>query len=282
MGGSIAGWSSPETHLVHCQEIASSNLAPATRLSPRRQNISPSSRPATARDVFVKKQSECLRNGGKRMGKKNLTTLDQRIDTGSITVSLRRGKELAKRLNKMEDKGKTAIKRTTSDIKNRVPGWVSKGVRQYYGVDRDAIDEAAQKPGRGKLRINVTGVAVDGISIEYRGRVLTPLHFKMRPTERPARKKYVVKATILKGQRTSLGAGTFLGRGGKKNEDGSKSQSSPVLPWQRKSDGKYPIKVVRTVSVPQMIDGRARGAVEEQINNGVEKRFNHHIHQTMK
>ena len=85
-------------------------------------------------------------------------------------------------------------------------------------------------------------------------------------------KPYTVKATIIKGQRTALGAGSFIASG----------NGGSVLPFQRTAEGRKPIEAVRTLSVPQMIDGRAREGIQEAISTGLEKRFAHHIEQAMR
>ncbi len=55
-----------------------------------------------------------------------------------------------------------------------------------------------------------------------------------------------------------------------------------ILPYQRTGEGRSPIEAVRTLSVPQMIDGRARETIEQTINEKLGERFNHHIEQAMK
>lgn len=202
-----------------------------------------------------------------------------------------------KRLHKLENGGEQAIKRTVSDFTSRAPAWVSKGIREHYGVDAGAIKDAAKRPSRGKTSIKVAGIAVDGASLEYKGRTLTPLHFKMSPKQRPAAqlskpiripgggigsgspvamvrppKPYRVKATIIKGQRASLPPGTFIAEG----------QGSNSLPFQRTGEGRGPIEAVRTLSVPQMIDNRARPTIEDTISTKLGERFEHHIKRAMK
>lgn len=211
---------------------------------------------------------------------------------GTIKISVRHGKALAKRLAKLEDGGEKAIKRTTSDFVSRAPGWVSKGIRQHYGVDTKAIKEAAQKPRRGKYTIKVAGVAIDGATLQYSGRLLTPTHFNMTPRIRPTAlaktynripgkntpfamvrpsKKYTIKATIIKGQRSALPSDAFLGKA-----------KNVTLPFQRDGEQRKPLSVIHTLSVPQMIDGRAHETINKQISDGLGKRFEHHIQQAMK
>ncbi len=54
------------------------------------------------------------------------------------------------------------------------------------------------------------------------------------------------------------------------------------LPFQRTGEGRTPIEAVRTLSVPQMIDGRARETIEQTINTKLGERFNHHIERAMR
>ena len=222
-----------------------------------------------------------------------------RRTSGSITITMKNGKKLAKKLEKLKDGGETAIKRTVSDFTARAPAWVSKGIRQHYGVDTAAIKEAGPKTKRGATSTRVSGISVDGAALEYKGRTLTPIHFKMSPKSRPSGqqakqlripgqkiatakgspvamvrppKKYTVKATILKGGRASMKQGTFITAG-----NGGSS-----LPFQRTGEGRTPIEAVRTLSVPQMISGKAKETIEETIGSNLEKRFEHHIQQAMK
>ena len=217
--------------------------------------------------------------------------------SGGFSVAAAGGADIVKRLRKLENGGKEAIQRTVSDFASRAPAWVSKGIREHYGVDTEAIKEAQGRPSRGKTSVKVAGVTVDGASLTYKGRTLTPTHFKMSPKQIPearqnkyiripgggigngspvammqAPKKYKVKAQIIKGKRSTLPAGTFIaaGRGGS------------VLPFQRTSEGRGPIDAVRTLSVPQMIDGRAKETIEQMISEGLSKRFEHHISRAMK
>lgn len=222
-----------------------------------------------------------------------------RRTSGAFSVTMRDGAKLAKKLEKLKDGGETAIKRTVSDFTARAPAWVSKGIRQHYGVDTAAIKEAGPRSKRGATSIRVSGVSVDGATLEYKGRTLTPIHFKMSPKSRPTAqqakqlrvpgqaiatakgspvamvkppKPYTVKATIIKGQRAAMSSDTFLTAG----------NGGVVLPYQKSGDERKPIEAVRTLSVPQMIDGRARETIEQMIDTKLGERFNHHIEQAMR
>ena len=69
--------------------------------------------------------------------------------SGAFSVTMKDGAKLAKKLQKLEDGGETAIKRTVSDFTSRAPAWVSKGIRQHYGVNTAAINEAGPKKNGG-------------------------------------------------------------------------------------------------------------------------------------
>lgn len=217
--------------------------------------------------------------------------------SGAFSVSLKDGAQLAKKLKKLESGGEVAIKRTVSDFASRAPAWVSKGIREHYGVDTAAINEAGPEKKRGASSIEVAGQTVDSVSLVYKGRTLTPTHFKMSPKSMPTTrakkplrvpgqaikgagdvamirppKKYSVKATIIKGQRVSLPQGTFIAPG----------NGGATLPFQRVGEGRMPIEAVRTVSVPQMIEGRARETIQGAIEEKLGARFQNHIRQAMK
>ena len=89
-------------------------------------------------------------------------TGQSRRTNGAFSVTMKDGAKLAKKLEKLKDGGETAIKRTVSDFTARAPAWVSKGIRQHYGVDTAAIKEAGPKTKRGPPRQECPGSALTG------------------------------------------------------------------------------------------------------------------------
>ena len=67
----------------------------------------------------------------------------------AFNITMKDGKKLQKKLQKLENGGETAIKRTVSDFASRAPAWVSKGIRRHYGVDTAGIKEAGPRVVRG-------------------------------------------------------------------------------------------------------------------------------------
>lgn len=219
-----------------------------------------------------------------------------RHTSGAFTVTMKDGAKLAKRIAKLENGGKIVIKRTISDFSSRAPAQVVKGIQQHYGVNTTAIRQAGPKKIRGATHINVAGVSVDGATLEYKGRTLTPTHFNMSPQKRPKRRAreklliprqalrnptavaavrppypYQITAQIIKGQNAALPSGSFIGAG-----------KAPAIPFQRTGSGRMPLEAIHTLSVPQMIDGRAKETIEAMISKELEKRLENHIKQAMK
>ena len=226
-----------------------------------------------------------------------------------IKVSMRKS-DVVRKLKKLRAGGETVVKRTVSDFASRGPGWVSQGIRKHYEVDKGAIADA-QRTKRGGVSYKVKGIEVDGATLIYKGRTLTPIHFKMSeakinpeglgnkalriPGQRVnfngaaggpvgtvrAPKPYKITATIIKGQKTTFQAGTFFASSSKKNAD------APILPFQRTGEGRSPVHAVRTLSVAQMVDNpdhdaRARETIDALINEKLQKRFENHMKQVMK
>lgn len=187
-----------------------------------------------------------------------------------VTVNI---DQVVKGLNKDKEQAKKALKRTVSDMRSRGPGWVSKAVREEYNIKAGDV-KAAMHTEKGK-GLSFGGEVIDDVALVYKGRVLTPTHFGMRPTSRPAKKSYKVTAEITKGQRKVLSSKAFLagtGSGGKQ------------IPFERKGASKYPIKAIKTLSIPQMVQdgsGNLKPGVEKAVNENLEKRFKHHIDQVM-
>ena len=222
----------------------------------------------------------------------------------SLDISIKGNDDIVRRWKKLKTGGEKALERTASDFANRAPGWISKAIRQSYGVDMDAIKDAAGKPKRGKISA-ADGIAVDGCTITYKGRTLTPVHFKMSPTAPPIEKqknflripgqaigegspvamrrppkRFKVRATIIKGHRVTFKGNVFLAHAGKSEDDNGNNKTT-IIPWQRTGDGRT-ARPIHTLSVPQMIDGRARYQIEKTIEENVAKRFENQVNQILK
>ena len=167
-------------------------------------------------------------------------------------------------LDKTEKGAEKVVKRTVGDMKSRAPGWVSKAVREEYSIAAKDVKAALSTESNGKM--SIAGTEVDSVALVYKGRVLTPTHFKMKPASRPASgKPYQVTAEVKKGQRKTLSSQAFLSHTG--------GADSKEIPFQRRGASRLPIDAIKTLSVPQMIESKEgiKPKIEKAIEEGLKK-----------
>lgn len=176
---------------------------------------------------------------------------------------------VVKGLEKKKEMSKKVLQRTVGDMRTRGPGWVSKAVREEYAISAGDVKSACH-PEKGGA-ISFGGTVVDDVALVYKGRLLTPTHFKMKPTARPATRSYKVSAEIKKGHRKVLSSKAFLAH--------SSSGGGKSIPFQRTGTSRLPIEAIKTLSVPQMVvdgNGKMKPKVDKAINENLKKRFEHY------
>lgn len=203
--------------------------------------------------------------------------------------------DTAAELNKIYKKApQTVLNRTLSDVRTRVPGWVGAEVAAQYGIKKKEV-------GDGKTStLKIKGQKLPDVSLVYTGRVLTPTHFNMTPSAPKPGGGYTLKASIIKGRRTTLGKvkkltkkqraalGKNFRREGTRSSDHSpimlmhtgntKEGGTNYIPFQRKSARRKDVKVVKTLSVPQMIDSeKVNPNIQKAIDEKLGKRLEHHL-----
>lgn len=207
---------------------------------------------------------------------------------GNVAISVKMQDAVAlAELKQLEKLSSQALERTMKDIKSRGPSWIAKGVSREYNMSSAQV--------KANVKLSVTGNGIGDLSFNYKGRMLTPTHFKMAPTA-PKDGAYTIKATIKRGQRVTIGKvkkltkkqrqniGRNFTRQGKRNSPQSPpmlvSAKAGHLPFQRtKQPGNFDT-AIKTLSVPQMIQdgsGKTKDKVSKELNEGIEKRFSHHI-----
>ena len=195
-------------------------------------------------------------------------------------------------MKKLDDKKKApqkVMKALASDARKRVPGWVATEITNVYGVKKSEI--TGKKIGG----VKVQGTDVKNMKVIYTGRLLTHTHFSMSPKVPKEGGGYTLKATVLKGQRKTLGnvkkltkaqraalAKNFTGSGSKSSNKSPimlmRANGGQYLPFQRKSANRKDIDVVKTISLPQMVSSeRTKDNIQQAINDGLEKRLEHHM-----
>ena len=200
---------------------------------------------------------------------------------------------LQKQLKQMQKAPQKVIDRTLSDMKTRVPTWIAAEVANVYGVKKAEVNSGSL----GKM--TVKGDTLKTIKIKYTGRVLTPTHFGMTP-KAPGKNAYTLKASILKGEKATLGKVKKMTKKQRaalaKNFTRSGTQSSthsPIMlmstgnkkeggtnyiPFQRKSTDRKDVEAIKTLSLPQMVSSeRTAPNITKAINEGLEKRLEQHM-----
>lgn len=210
----------------------------------------------------------------------------------SVVCEIKALEAVKKNLNNTKKNAEKVIKSTMSDIRSRAPGWVASEIVEVYGIKKSDITKKTAGT------VKVTGERVYDAKIIYKGRVLTPTHFGMTP-KKPGANSYTLKASILKGEKKTLGkvkkltkkqranlAKNFT-RSGTQTSDKSpimlmhtgnaKEGGTNYIPFQRVSKNRNDIKAIKTLSLPQMVSSeRTAPQISKTINENVEKRFEHH------
>ena len=207
----------------------------------------------------------------------------------SITVQISDMQALKRKLKALEKAPQKVINSTIGDMKKRVPSWIATEVSQEYGIKKAEI--TGQKVG------------LENIQITYTGRVLTPTHFSMSPTA-PKAGAYTLKATIIKGQRSTMGKVKKLTKkqraalGKNFRREGTRSSDhSPIMlmhtgagsvnktqyiPFQRKSKNRSDVQAIKTISLPQMVSSeRTMPGIQQVIDENLEKRLDHYMNRYM-
>ena len=210
-----------------------------------------------------------------------------------VRCEIREYNILQKKLDKMREAPTKVMKSLTAEAKKRVPGWVATEVAKTYGIKKGEI--TGQKVGK----VTAKGKNIKTVKVIYTGRLLTPTHFSMSPKVPKEGGGYTLKATIIKGQRSTLGKVKKLTKKQKKalvknfTKAGTQnSDHSPVmlmrangghyLPFQRKSKKRNDIDAIKTVSLPQMVSSeRTAEGIQTAINEGLGKRLEHYMERYM-
>ena len=210
----------------------------------------------------------------------------------SANNAIKNYKLIRKKIDDMQAAPRKVMKSLTADAKKRVPGWVAAEVTKVYGVKKGEI--TGQKIGR----VTPQGTDFKNVRIVYTGRLLTPTHFGMAPKAPNPSGAYTLKATIIKGQRQTLGKVKKLTKKQRaalsKNftRSGSRtSDHSPILlmptgttyiPFQRKSVQRNDVEAIKTLSLPQMVSSeRTEEGIQQAISTGLAKRLEHYMNRYM-
>lgn len=214
-----------------------------------------------------------------------------------IRMQIKDFEGLKKKLDDMKEAPHKVLENIMSDAKKRIPPWVATEVSKQYGIKKAEVGNGSTS------KVQVKGSSISDLVIIYSGRVLTPTHLGMTP-KAPGVNAYTLRATIIKGQKSTLGKVKKLTKrqridlGRNFHSEGARTSGhSPIMlmgtgnkqlagtsyiPFQRKSPNRKDVKVIKTLSVPQMVGSdRAKPEITKAINDGLEKRLEHHMSRAM-
>ena len=197
---------------------------------------------------------------------------------GSISIQIENLRQLMADVEAIEAGGRKAISNTVKDVKARAPGWIAQEITAVYNIKKGEITPS----GSGKPK------KMAELTLVYKGRLLTPVHFGMTPKAPPAGKSYTLKAQILKGSKKVIGrykntrtpGGPFSQRSHNilMGTGNTKADGTSWIPFQRMSKTRTDIQKLTTISVPQMITSdRTNEAIMLRINTETAKRLDHHM-----
>lgn len=210
-----------------------------------------------------------------------------------VRIAMSDYERIKKQMDGLKNAPAKVMKNLTSDAKKRVPGWVATEVTKVYGIKKSEI--TGKKVGS----MRVVGNGFKDLKFIYAGRLLTPTHFGMTPKAPKPGGGYTLKATIIRGQRSTLGKVKKLTKKQRKalgknfrREGAHTSDHSPImlmrangghyLPFQRKSTDRNDIQAIKTVSLPHMVQSQhTQPQIQAAITDGLGKRLEHHLDRQM-
>ena len=103
---------------------------------------------------------------------------------GSISIQIENLRQLVADVQAIEAGGRKAISSTVKDVKARAPGWIAQEVTAVYNSKKGEITPSSGgKPKKMAGSIRITGETIEELTLVYKGRLLTPVHFGMTPNE---------------------------------------------------------------------------------------------------
>lgn len=228
-------------------------------------------------------------------------TESKELPMGMMNIAISNLGELKKQIDKTKEQSEKVIKQTVNDFKSRAQAWVSAAIVNTYNIKKADVKKCFKGAKKGPGNIKIKSVYLDNMQLLYSGRLLTPIHFGMKPGKPPARRMkdrrlipgqtiksnndvgpvasvspiapYQVSVEVFKGKRKTIKKqDVFLG-----NNGGGK-----YIPFQRKGPDRKDVEVIRSTSVPQMITNKTvEASIYNNIEDGLTKRLEHHVNQEL-
>lgn len=208
---------------------------------------------------------------------------------GSISIQIENLRQLVADVQAIEAGGREAISSTVKDVKARAPGWIAQEVTAVYNIKKGEITPSSGgEPKKMAGSIRITGETIEELTLVYKGRLLTPVHFGMTPKTAPPGKSYTLRMQVVKGQKKVIGR--YLNTrtpGGPYSErshnilmgtGNTKAGGVSAIPFQRMSRTRTDIKKFTTISVPSMITSeRTNEKIMTRLQEETAKRLQHNL-----
>lgn len=206
-----------------------------------------------------------------------------------LNIDVENFKSVQDVIKNMESAPEPVIEATLKDFRQRAPNWIAREITKVYTIKAGEV-----KPGgsAGTIKSKTDGLSA---SIEYKGRTLTPIHFKLntKVQRKKGKAKYIAPGQRFKTDRpyVTMEENTYyrttlaVKKGGAKVLHGK--YNTPIfmaqvkggfLPFQRKPNNPNKIVAVRSVSLPQMVSNEnVQEGIERTIADQLQKRFEHNF-----
>lgn len=220
-----------------------------------------------------------------------------------ISCELKGYKKLQKELKKMRKAPERVERGIIGEFKKRAPGWIATEVASVYNINKMEI-KPSKSGGVSAGSIAVKGKTIKSVSLVYRGRLLTPTHFGMKPKKPSKSGNYKLTAEILKGRVKTWGVNKKLtkkqrqqiGKNFRKQGKRSSPKSPNMLlhtgnrqpggtdyiPFQRVSQRRDDLEVRKAISMPQMVSSRrVEKKIDDVLSKNIGSRLEHYMERYM-
>lgn len=213
----------------------------------------------------------------------------------SITMQVENYQKLLGQIGGLKEQGRKAVSYTIKDVKKNGPGWIASEVVQVFNIKKtEIVPSSTGKPKKMAGTIRITGETIEEIAFTYEGRMLTPVHFGMKPKKPYANgRAYELTMEVIKGKQTVFGrylktrtpGGPYSQRSHNilMGTGNTTAGGTSHIPFQRMSKTRTDIKKFTTTSLPQMITSdRTSENIMARLQTETTKRLEHNLDRVMK
>jgi hypothetical protein len=184
--------------------------------------------------------------------------------------------KLTQNIKRIKTEAEKPLTNTVKAVKRKLPHYVGLGIREAYNIGAaeaegrldKKISSAKSRPG---TSIKANGAkTIGGITLEYTGRVLTPVVGSGgRARFSVGKQGRYIKATIERGKRKPIKQSDPL-------PFQVKTKSGPILPFYRPDGESRKVHIIKKIAIPQMIE------TSKGLNELTEEPIRRHMNEGIK